>query len=139
MSAPDFGFAFMKSPLVLDRAYASSPFVRGRATYINKLRGMLSHVQPTSYCGIGRYSLNADYDYVEPGWQWTDHERPDGEELAQLALAEALGVAGTSLPDEEWLINGPWLVPDLACAKEIVSLLERRSAYEIIQGARYPK
>jgi hypothetical protein len=55
-----------------------------------------------------------------------------------LALAEALGVAGDGLPNEEWLIDGPWLVPDLARAKEVVGLLGRQGTYEIIEVARYP-
>lgn len=138
MSAPDRGVTLMKSPLVLARAYDSSPFVRERGNYVNQLRDLLPEVRPASYRGIGRYPLNADYDYEEPGWQWANRERPVGEELARLALAEALGVAGDGFPNEEWLIDGPWLVPDLACAKEIFGYTEQPNTYEIIEVARYP-
>lgn len=138
MSAPDRGFALMKAPLVLARAYDASPFVRERNNYTKQLRDLLPQVRPANYSGIGRYPLNATYDHEEPGWQWANHQRHVGEELARLALAEALGVAGDGLPTEEWLIDGPWLVPGLAYFEIFVSLLARPGTYEIIEVARYP-
>jgi hypothetical protein len=136
MSAPDRGFALMKFPQMLARAFESSPFARNFESCVGQLRDSLPHVRPENYRGIGRYPINADYDYPEPGWQWSDRpEPPIGE---RLALAEALGVGGDNFPNEEWLIDGPWLIPDLACAKGVADLLESQNIYEIIEVARYP-
>ncbi len=96
-------------------------------------------MRPELYRGIGRYPLNADYDRGDPGWQWTKRDKTSGEERARERLAaEILGVDRDNLPEEEWLIDGPWLVPDLPLAEELLDLIEKRGDYEIIRAARYP-
>ncbi|HJU04895.1 MAG TPA: hypothetical protein VJ692_07045 [Nitrospiraceae bacterium] len=94
-------------------------------------------MRPEQYRGIGRYALNADYG-SDPGWQWSSSEKASGEEIARKRLAEILGVNGRDVSHEVWLIDGPWLVPNLDLAKELIELLENPSAYEIVEMTRYP-
>jgi hypothetical protein len=138
MSAPNHGFAVMRTPLALARAYDSSPVGLANRPFVNQLRALLPHVRPELYRGIGRYPLNADYNYGDPGWQWANRDNPSGEERARERLAEILGVGGDDLPQEEWLINGPWLVSDLPLAEELLALIQKRADYEIIEAARQP-
>lgn len=138
MSAPDRGFALMKLPQALATTFEASPLVGKYRGDFDKLRKSFPQARPAQYRGIGRNPINADYDLVEPGWQGANGELPIGEERARLALAEALGITGDGLPDEEWLIDGPWLVPSLACARKIFGYIERPGRYEIIEAARFP-
>jgi len=127
----------MRTATALAEAYDSSPLRQAHLSDLADLRRILSHVRPASYRGIGRYPINADYDYDDPGWQWAKRERVAREELARLAVAEALGVEGVGVPDEPWLIDGPWLLPDIDCALRVRSSLERPAEYELIEVALY--
>ena len=138
MTAPTHGYALMRTATVLAEAYDSSPLRQARLAYSVDLRRILSHVRPASYHGIGRYPINADYNYDDPGWQWAKRERVAREELARLAVAETLGVEGVGVPDEAWLIDGPWLLPDIDRAVHVRSFLERPAEYELIEVALYP-
>src|SRR5438105_3936905 len=138
MSAPNHGFGVMRTPGTLARAYDSSPIAQKNRIHLDQLRALLPHVKPERYRGVGRYPLNADYDYEDPGWQWANRDRQLGEEKARKHLAQILNVEGIEVPAEEWLIDGPWLVPDLKLTKQLIDLLGNRGAYEIIEVARYP-
>lgn len=138
MSAPSRGCAVMRSPLALTRAYDSSPVAVASRSLLDQLRALLPNVKPERYRGIGRYPLNADYDYGDPGWQWENADGISKDEQARKRLAEILRVDGTEVPGEEWLIDGPWLVPDPDRAKELMDLLGNRDAYEVIEIARHP-
>ncbi|GEM_PF-1482776 len=138
MSAPNRGFAVMRRPMALAKAYDSSPVGLANRPFVNQLLALLPHVRPELYRGIGRYPLNADYDYVDPGWQWANRVRPIGEEQARRRLAQILDIEGTNVREEDWLIDGPWLVPDPDRAKELMDLLGNRDAYEVIEVACYP-
>jgi hypothetical protein len=136
MSAPDHGFVFMRTPTALARAYEESPFAGANEAYLVSLRDALPRVDPASYRGTGRYPLNASYDYKDPGWQWDKGQPRVAEELGRLAVEEALG--DWRVTGEEWLIDGPWLLPDISCALQVRGFLEQPDAYELVEVALYP-
>lgn len=128
----------MRRPIALAQAYAASPFARERGEYLTGLRAALPDLFPASYRGIGRYPLNAEHDYEDPGWQWQWDDREPREQLATLAVAELLGVEEGRFPVDEWLVDRPWLLPDLSGARHVASLLENEATHEIVEVARYP-
>jgi hypothetical protein len=134
MSAPDSGYALMKRADVLERAYASSPVAKKTAD----VGRTLSFIQRYRYRGIGRYPLNADYPYVEPGWQWSERLTADLDAAARSRLRQIVGSDVGILAQDEWLIDGPWLIPDLKMAAELMQLLSAPREYELMEVARYP-
>jgi hypothetical protein len=139
MNAPDTGFALMQLPSVLNSAYQSSPFVTDAEKEIQNLRKTLPFILPNQYRGIGRYPFNADYDYALPGWQWSGNKaQKDQDRKARARLREILGIKDDDLPQDVWLINGPWLLPELSHAREILDLLSSPEKFEIVEAARLP-
>ena len=138
MAPPTHGFAFMRQPSALAAAYDASPVALARVGDLSHLRATLANCKPQNYRGIGRYPLNADYDYKDPGWQW--ERRPSGvdEQLGTLAVEEALGLKTGAWRGEDWLIDGPWLLPDLARAQAVRAFLKNPAAFELVEVARYP-
>lgn len=138
MPAPNHGFAFMRTSRSLARAYDRSPVARALASDLACLRAALPNVNPENYRGIGRYPLNADYNYNDPGWQWERERTGLAEELGVLAVEEALGMKPGVWPEDEWLIDKPWLLPDLPGAMHVRSFLEDAAAFDLIEVALYP-
>jgi hypothetical protein len=136
MNAPVHGFAFMRTPVELTQAYDKSPFARANEAYLISLRDVLPRINPANYRGIGRYPINASYDYKDPGWQWDKGKPRVAEELGRLAVEEVLG--DWRVTGEEWLIDGPWLLPDISCARQVRNFLEQPDAYELVEVALYP-
>lgn len=137
MSAPTRGFALMRQPAELAEAYDRSPFAKAMADYLPALRRAIAGLDRASYRGVGRYPLNASYDYVDPGWQWEKGARRSGEGFGRLAIEEMLG--DWRVTGEEWMIDGPWLLPDLASVRHVLSFLERTDAYELVEVALHPE
>jgi len=139
MSAPGTGFALMQFSSILDSAYEASPFAKNAEKELKILRNALPFIKPDQYRGIGRYPFNADYAYDAPGWQWADKDAPiSQDEIARARLREILGIQGEDVPEESWLIDGPWLLPELSYAREVLKLLSSLEKYEIVEVARFP-
>jgi hypothetical protein len=126
----------MRTAKDLAVAYSESPFCNARTDYLRELRGALTWIEPASYRGIGRYPLNASYDHQDPGWQWEKAKPRLAEGLGRLAVEEILG--DWRVTGEEWLIDGPWLLPDMAAANHVRTFLEQPDGYELVEVARYP-
>jgi len=128
----------MRTPGVLATAYDASPVAVARAGLLSELRAALPRVAAANYRGIGRYPLNADYDYANPGWQWDKIQRHARAQLGTLAVAEALDLKKGVWREEDWLMDGPWLLPSLASAAHVASFLDDKAEYELVEVARYP-
>ena len=126
----------MRRPVDLAMAYDRSPFSKARSDYLAELRRALAGLDPAKYRGVGRYPLNASYDYEDPGWQWERGQPRGAEGLGRLAMEEVLG--DWRVTGEEWLIDGPWLLPDIASVRHVRSFLEQPDAYELVEVALHP-
>lgn len=102
------------------------------------VRAALPNLGPERYRGIGRYALNADYDHKDPGWQWEKGRSGVEEYLGTLAVEEALGIKNGVWREDEWLIDGPWLLPDLNTALQVRAFLQDVAAFELVEVALYP-
>lgn len=128
----------MRRSLSLARAYDCSPVAQARAADVVRARAALPNLNPENYRGIGRYALNADYDHKDPGWQWSKERSGVDERLGTLALEEALGLEKGVWREDDWLIDGPWLLPDMNAALHVRSFIEDMAAFELVEVARYP-
>jgi len=139
MAAPDTGFALVRKGLLLHQAFEASPVAVRFAQELRLMRIALNSVVPGKYAGIGRYPLNADYPYVPPGWQWAQAKRDEiDDSTAMVLLRSALGLVEGEFPQEEWLIDGPWLIQGLDVAREIRRISQYSAQLEIIEVARFP-
>jgi hypothetical protein len=136
MTAPAHGFAFMRKPSELARAYTASPFAGANNHYLSNLRNALPKLKPANYRGIERSPINASYDHPDPGWQRENRKPHPVEELGRHAVADIL--PDWIATDEEWLIDGPWLLPDLESAGQVAGFFERPDAHELVEVALYP-
>ena len=124
----------MRHAEVLEEAYSYSPLAQ-KGTRIERLTAFFN---PKSYRGIERFGLNADYPYVEPGWQWTDIKPIDRDEPARSRLREILGPDTSVLEEDQWLVDGPWLIPDLDYVVELRRVLSVPEQFELIEVAKSP-
>jgi hypothetical protein len=139
MAAPNIGFALVRKAPLLQQAFEASPVAVRSAQELQLFRNSLSSVVPSQYAGIGRYPLNADYPYVPPGWQWAETKTKEIDDSRAVALLRsALGIMDGEFPNEEWLIDGPWLIQRLDLAREIRRISKFSDELEIIEVARYP-
>jgi hypothetical protein len=53
-------------------------------------------------------------------------------------MAEAFNIKKGEWRGEDWLTNGPWLLPSLASAAHVASFLEDKAQYELVEVACYP-
>ena len=128
----------MRSAGPLNQAYEASPIAQEYQEEFSQLRQAFGFPRADRYGGNGRYPLNADYPYQPPGWQWSREEFIDVDAIARSQLCDVLGIVEGQLPKEDWLIDGPWLIPDIKRAQELKRLTVSPEQFEIIEVARHP-
>jgi hypothetical protein len=82
--------------------------------------------------------LNAFYPYVPPGWQWSKKEPTDVDDGARSRMCDVLGIVEGQLPKQDWLIDGPWLIPEIDHARELMGLVTYPEQFEKVEVARHP-
>ena len=138
MSAPEAGFALLRNAQELESAFVNSPYAKRSQDWLTGLRSALEITHFENYGGIGRYPIDADYPFVRPGWQWENTDEADTEGTAQRHIFDLLGKVEGVLPDEDWLIDGPWLIPDLQTAREVKQLTKSKDSFDIVEVAKLP-
>ena len=123
----------MKRHDLLYHAYASSPVARVRPPQRFTLI-----IEGHYYRGIGRYPLNADYQDPGSGWQWSETTTVDLDATARARLREIVGADTPMCHDNEWLIDGPWLIPSFEQAVEVLHLVSVAEEYELVEVAHHP-
>lgn len=124
----------MRRPELLEEAYSYSPLAQ-KGTRIERLTAFFN---PKKYRGIERFGLNADYPYVEPGWQWTDIKPIDRDEPARNRLREIVGPDTSALEEDRWMFDGPSLILNFDHVAELRQLLSSPGEFELIEVAKYP-
>lgn len=123
------GFALMKLPSALDAAYEKSPSAERTRQGLGMLRAALKNVRSSAYGGIDRCPLSEDL-IPEPGWA-TDaahcaalDQRDVG---ARIRILELVG------SHEDYDKKARWVVPTLENAKEVMTLVDSPTEYEIVR------
>jgi hypothetical protein len=121
------GFALMKLPQVLDRAYEGSPMAREHRDQLQHLRQTFNTVEPAAYRGVERWALS-ESPQPDPGWSQTA-PRPADEKASQRFL-EILG------GDHECDHYPCSLIPTLTTAQELMRAVDHPEEYEIVRLSR---
>jgi hypothetical protein len=121
------GFALMKLPEALNRAYERSPLAREHRPQLRRLRETLKSVEPMTYRGIERWPLS-ESPQPDPGCSHTD-SRP-ADEKARQRFVEILG------PEHECDHYPCSLIPTLVLARELMRAVDHPEQYELVRLSR---
>lgn len=117
-------------PALLNAAYERSPLITERFPESPKaLRGTFPNMDPTRYRGVDRCPLCED-PIPDPGWSATpEHRALDHHDIA--ARARMLDFVGRW--NKDYFGSVRCVVPTVENARELASLLETPSQYEIVR------
>jgi len=128
--SPHAGFALMKMPELLNAVYERSPLIIERFPESSKaMRSTFPNIDPTRYRGIDRCPL-CENPIPDHGW----HATPEGRALDERDVAarvRMLDFVGTWNKDYFGAVR--CVVPTVENARELASLLETPSQYEIVR------
>jgi len=128
--SPHAGFALMKMPELLNAVYERSPLIIERFPESPKaMRSKFPNIDPTRYRGIDRCPL-CENPIPDHGWRAT----PEGRALDERDVAARVRMLDfVGRWNEDYFGSVRCVVPTVENAREIASLLETPSQYEIVR------
>jgi hypothetical protein len=120
------GFALMKLPQALHRAYERSPWAGQHRDHLRHLRETFNTVEPAAYRGIERWALS-DSPLPDPGGSETVSP---ADEKASRSFLEILGA------DHECDHYPCSLIPTLTLGHELMRAVDHPETYELVRLSR---